>query len=169
MKYASVNDTKLRSPLKEALLLKPRKSRAKKKAVTTLVLTSLVDAFSIILLYLLVQNTSNGSTQELLKTESLPLAMKIEALHKGTVVRVEDGKYFINDELVRSSDIAKKLQALKEQLGNSEDASSLIIQADKSDDFSGLAPVIRAGSITGFNKFKFAVIQDDSAQSEARL
>ena len=173
MRTSSVTDAKLRSPLTEANALMQltgngRGRRSKKKIVVTLVLTSLVDAFCIILLYLLVQNSGTNSTLELQRADRLPMASKIEALHEGTLVRVERGQYFIGTLPVSQHQLAAQLQAIKARLGDSADNSSLIIQADRTSDFSALVPVIRAGSITGFNKFKFAVLQAEG-QEKSRL
>jgi len=131
--------------------------RSKKKMVMTLILTSLVDAFSIMLLYLLVQNTGNGSTVELMKSEKLPVAVKTEALHEGTLVRIEGRQYFLGTQPIDGAALAQKLQEKKTDAND-----SLIIQADKNVDFAMLTPVIRAGSISGFHKFKFAVLQGES-------
>lgn len=162
MRHARVTDPKLRSPLMEAMRVNPQSGRrGKKKMVMALILTSLVDAFSIMLLYLLTQNTGNGSTLELAKSENLPTAVKTEALNQGTLVRVENGKYFVGEKAVEQMALAQRLQELKVELGTSPDAEALIIQADKASDFAALVPVIRAGSISGFNKFRFAVIQEE--------
>lgn len=153
----------MRSPLQEAMRLNPRGGRrGKKKMVVALVLTSLVDAFCIMLLYLLVQNTGNPSTVDLKRIENLPEAVKAEALHNGTLVRVEKGKYFIGDKPVSQVNLAKELQLLKAKLGDSKDGEALIVQADKTSDFAAVIPVIRAGSITGFHKFRFAVLQSEA-------
>jgi len=133
--------------------------------VMTLILTSLVDAFSIMLLYLLVQNTGNGSSLELLKSERLPTAVRAEALHEGTLVRFDGKNYFLGEQPVEQIALGQKLQELHHQLANQnqgEKADSLIIQADRSVDFASLTPVIRAASLSGFNKFKFAVLQGES-------
>jgi biopolymer transport protein ExbD len=155
--------------------------RSKKNMVTTLILTSLVDAFSIMLLYLLVQNTGNGSSLELLKSEKLPTAVRAEALHEGTLIRFDGRNYFLGEQRVEQFALAQKLQELRHQLttqnqgstqsanlssnpssNGNESANALIIQADRSVDFASLTPVIRAASISGFNKFKFAVLQGET-------
>lgn len=163
MRYASIATAKMRSPLKEAMRLNPRAGRrGKKKLVVALVLTSLVDAFSILVLYLLVQNSGINSTVELKRFENLPEAAKAEALHHGTLVRVENGRYFIGEKPVAEVNLAKELQLLKAQLGDSQDGEALIIQAGKTSDFAAVIPIIRAGSITGFQKFRFAVLQGEA-------
>ncbi len=167
MNHASIKDYRLKSPLMEALLLKPRKKSAKKSMVAGLILTSLVDAFSIMLVYLLCQPTGTGSTLELAKAEHLPKAVKTAAVNNGTIVRVEslnNGRhYFLNDAEIPPVQLAAKLQEIKAGFGSrtDDDARSLIIQADRSVDFSDLTPIVRAGSVSGFNKFKFAVLQQE--------
>lgn len=165
MNHASVRENRMRSPLNEAMLLRPTSSRAKRKMTAGLVLTSLVDAFSIMLLYLLINGSGNGSTLELQKTQGLPTAVKSVAIHSGTVIRIERGQYFVGEVPVQQVQLAQRLQELKATLvGKSEDEqNSLIIEADRDVDFSMLAPVIRAGSITGFNQFKFAVLEDEGS------
>ena len=168
MRTDIVTESKLRSPLLEAMRVSPRScGRRKNKMVATLILTSLVDAFVIMLLYLLCQNTGNGSTLELAKSEQLPFAVKTDALHAGTLVRVENGVYFLGDRQVAQGELAARLQELKMSLGTSPEAEALIIQADRGADFSALVPVIRAGSISGFGKFRFAVLQGEG--NEGRL
>ena len=166
MNHASIRDNQLRSPLQEAMTLRPNQKRRKRKMTTALVLTSLVDAFSIMLLYLLCTGSGNGSTLELNKTQFLPLALKSEAINKGTLIRVENGQYFVGEQAVAQPQLAQRLMELKASLaGKPEDeASALIIQANRDVDFSALAPIIRAGSITGFHQFKFAVLQDEGGQ-----
>lgn len=160
MNYASVREPKLRSPLLEAMQLRPQRKKMKKSTVVGLVLTSLVDAFSILLLYLLFQQSGVDSTFEFkTKTANLPVAVKAEGLHSGTLVRVENGRYFLGDEPLDLRTLASRLQKIKAELGEDVSASALIIQADRGIDFSDLTPIIRAGSISGFNKFKFAVQQ----------
>ncbi len=167
MRQQSVCEAKLRSPLMEAMRVDPSSGgrRSKKSIVTTLILTSLVDAFSIMLLYLLVQNTGNGSSLELLKSDKLPTAVKAEALHEGTLIRFDGQRYYLGEQPVEQIALAQKLQELHHQLSTlnqGDKANSLIIQADRSVDFASLTPVIRAASISGFNKFKFAVLQGES-------
>lgn len=163
MKHVSVKDLKMRSPLNEAMLLRPSKKAGKKKIVAALILTSLVDAFSIMLLYLLCQPSGNGSTLELAKTDNLPSAVKAEAVQEGTLVRVEGNHYYLADKEVSEGRLAQELQRIKASFGerNDDESRSIIIQADRAADFAALTPVVRAGSITGFNRFKFAVLQEE--------
>ena len=170
MNNASVRDNRMRSPLMEAAILRPRQKRSRRKIAAHLILTSLVDAFSIMLLYLLCTGSGNGSTLELDKTKMLPVAIKSEAIHNGTLVRVEAGLYFIStgrgEIQIGQEQLAQKLQEIKATLAGKPEAeaSAIIIQADRDVDFAMLAPVVRAGSIVGFNQFKFAVLTEEGGK-----
>ncbi len=163
MMTSRITDSRLRSPLREAMRVKPTSAggRAKKKMVMALILTSLVDAFSIILLYLLVQNTGNGSSLELTRANELPTAVQTEALNQGTMIRVLGDQYLLDEQPVDRSQLAARLSQVLAAKPQTDDSASLIIQADKSVSFASLEPVIRAGSLSGFHKFKFAVLQEE--------
>lgn len=152
------------SPLLSASLLKPTKKKYKKSLAQALVLTSLVDAFTIILLYLLVAGTGTPSQLQLNADEkNLPVASQAKPIDAGTIIRVEDGKYFIEGKQLALSQIAEALRQIRMNFVPSslQPQASLVIQANRKLDFSQLTPVIRAGSISGFNQFKFAVIQEE--------
>lgn len=152
------------SHLLSGSLLKKSSKKNKKSLATALVLTSLVDAFTIILLYLLVAGTGTPSQLQLNADEkNLPAASQAAPLDAGTIVRVENGKYFVEGKETTLSQIAEALRQIRMKFVPSDlqPQASLVIQANKQLDFSQLTPVIRAGSISGFNKFKFAVIQEE--------
>ncbi len=158
------NTNSRNSPLLQASVLKPTKKKGKKSLAQVLVLTSLVDAFTIILLYLLVAGTGTPSQLQLNADEkNLPIATQAQPIDAGTIIRVEDGKYFVEGKQLALSQIAEALRQIRINFVPSslQPQASLVIQANRQLDFSQLTPVIRAGSISGFNQFKFAVIQEE--------
>lgn len=163
MNTARVMNHQIRSPLQEAMRLRPTGAGpAKKKVVATLVLTSLVDAFSIILIYLLFQNTSNGTTMEIKEIEKLPVAVRATALTEGLLVKITGDKFIVGEETVDEAQLASHLRAKR----GTETASepSLVVQADDKADFSKLSTIVRAASVGGYHHFKFAVRQEEGAQ-----
>lgn len=126
-------------------------SKDKMSAMTVaLPLTSLIDAFSIIVIYLLIGTQTGGVDTEIPARLNLPVAESGAQVHKETSrVRIENGRYFINDKPVPLNDLAKSLAALNEK--------EIIIQADKKMFYAGLDPLIKAGSSAGIQKLKFAV------------
>lgn len=158
------NTNSRNSPLLQASVLKPTKKKSTKSLAQVLVLTSLVDAFTIILLYLLVAGNGTPSQIQLNADEkNLPVATQSKPLDVGTIVRVENGKYFVEGQEYALNQIAEALRQIRTKFVPSslQPQASLVIQANKQLDFSQLTPVIRAGSISGFNQFKFAVIQGE--------
>jgi len=154
----------MNSPLLGASLLKPGQGKKKKNLAAMLSITSLIDAFTVIILYLLVAAQGTPSQLDLKADEkNLPVASQAKALDAGTVIRVEDGKYFVEGKQIALSQVAEVLRQIKLKFVPSDiqPHASLVIQANKQLDFSQLSPVIRAGSISGFNQFKFAVIQEE--------
>lgn len=164
MLVSKTNTNSRISPLLSASLLKPTKKKYKKSLAQALVLTSLVDAFTIILLYLLVAGTGTPSQLQLNADEkNLPVATQAKPIDAGTIIRVVDGKYFVEGKQLALSQIAEALRQIRMNFVPSsiQPQASLVIQANRQLDFSQLTPVIRAGSISGFNQFKFAVIQEE--------
>jgi biopolymer transport protein ExbD len=122
---------------------------------TVLPLTSLIDAFSIIVIYLLIGTQSGGIDSNLSKTISLPLAQEgAEIREESAVVRIENGIYYINEQPVAADQLGSHLASLKKSSG--EDLS-IIIQADQKMNYAWLDPLLRAGSEAGVQKLKFAV------------
>ncbi len=157
----SLKQTQIASPLSNQGVLKPKGHTAGRLLVSSLMLTSLVDAFSILVIFLLM-STQNGIEIELKKTEKLPQATAVDGLERSIVLRIEGDKYFIDDEPVTESALGRALVGAKEKfesglLGNAK--AGLIVQADREMDFEALSPVLRAGSEAGLSQFKFAAIQ----------
>ena len=146
-------------PLVGQSTLKPKGNKGKRSLMFVLTLTSLIDAFTIIVIYLLV-NFGNPS-QELKMGVQLPEASRNDEVSQGTTVSINKGHYYIEDKEISLNDLTKLLVEKTQNLGSAEkqENQNLIIQADKATDYDALSPVIMAGSQAGFNHFKFAVIQ----------
>lgn len=149
------------SPLESAQFLKNGDAGLSHKKGSmlghVLPLTSLIDAFSIIVIYLLIGTQSGGTEIGVPTKITLPVAeagKMIEAV--SSIVRIEEGKYFINETQVSESDLGQKLSQLKNDAKEKE--IEILIQADQKMDFAELDPLIRAGSEAGIQTLKFAVM-----------
>lgn len=119
-------------------------------------LTSLIDAFSIIVIYLLIGTQSGGMETDIPSQMQLPMAENGIQIQKETsIVRVSNGVYYINDEAVHVTRLGSKLAALKNSAKSEE--MEILIQADKKMTYASLDPILRAGSEAGIQKLKFAV------------
>lgn len=116
-------------------------------------LTTLIDAFCILVIFLL--SNMNGQIQNLNlgKNISLPTANQSDTLSEGVVVRVEKAELYIEDKKISYEEMPKKLIELKTDIKN-----SLVIQADKQSDFEKISLLLRAGGQAGFEKYAFAVL-----------
>ena len=145
-----IKDQFVKSALQGQSVLIPARSRRRKILVFSLTLTSLIDAFSILVIYLLI-NFGAGQSVQPGRGMQLPLASQGVILNNGTVVSVNKGHYFIDGREVASADLARRLYEKRYKSNKpSTEVASLIIQADKQVSYDGLSPIILAGAQAEF-------------------
>ena len=157
-----IKQTNLFSPLRASSALNPKGQRFKRNLSQTLMLTSLVDAFSILVIYLLISYSSSGEIMYISKDMKLPSAFEAEVLSRQIIIKFEKGKYFIENEEVRKKDLFARLLKMKtefkEKYPELDGENKIIIQADKGEKFLDLNTIIHASAQAGFEEIKFAVI-----------
>lgn len=160
MKLNQMSQLKTSSILDSQAVVRPRNKKKTKGLAMTLTLTSLVDAFSILVIYLLVSTTS-GTNELETKNVKLPTAGYAISLQKAPILKLNKKGAFLDDKRISYSKLEKKLVELK---GNTEfekkNIFPLIIQADKSLSFKDINKAVMSATLAGFNKFKFAVVQE---------
>lgn len=144
------------SPLQNQSALKSSRARMKKTLMFSLSLTSLIDAFSILVIYLLM-SFGTGEEVQLGKDVVLPTAVKTDLMQQGLVVRITRGQIFVADKPISVTSLAK---ALLDNRPKNKDEQNLIIQADRALDYKAISPVLQAGSHAGFEKYKLAVVPE---------
>lgn len=160
-----LKDSMLISPLRTASVIAPEGHRHKKSIFSDLMLTSLIDAFSILVIYLLIYFGSSSESINIEKGTQLPMAAKINPLEKNTVVKLSNGEYFVNEEKIGNADaLVARLVAERQVIAkaNNEETigdATLVVQADKRSKYESISQVITAGSNAGFSDIHFAVIQ----------
>lgn len=119
-------------------------------------LTSLIDAFSIIVIYLLI-GTQSGGIETPVNSLQLPVAVNSQGLEKTVaILRIQNSQLFLNEIPVTLQNLGQKLTDLK---NNSADKNiELMVQADQNMQYADLDPLIKAGSLAGIEKLKFAVL-----------
>lgn len=162
MTQSILEETSLNSPLESSSTLNPKGQKSKKALVQTVMLTSLVDAFSILVVYLLMSYSSSGEIMYISKDMVLPTAIEAETLNRQIIVKYESGKYFIEDDEVTKDELfptlLKMKQSFKEKYPELDSENKIIIQADKEEKFIDLNWIIHASAQAGFEEIKFAVI-----------
>jgi biopolymer transport protein ExbD len=145
-------------PLRGQSTLRPKGNSFKRSLLFTLTLTSLIDAFVIIVIYLLVNFGNPNQNLKVNGDIQLPQAVQNDQMGEGTMISLNNGHYFIEDKEVAFGDITKKFVEIAQGANFNQ---NLVIQADKKTDYEILSPIILAGSQAGFHQFKFAVIQGE--------
>jgi biopolymer transport protein ExbD len=150
--------TERRSPLLETMSVKNGNSSKRgghKELAIALPLTSLIDAFSIIVIYLLIGTQSNGIETQVNGKLLLPTAEHGMSVDKTMpTLRIEKGQYFLDDKLIARNVLAPKLAELKK---SATAPIELMVQADTNMEYADLDPLLRAGSEAGIEKLRFAV------------
>lgn len=151
------------SPIKEALVLRPSNGgRSKKSVVATMMLTSLVDAFTIVVIYLIV-NSSSSEQLEVQNGLTLPTATVSQQVDDSPNVFFKDNSFYIDNRPVANESLQielKKLMSKNSSLLKSK-IPAIIVQADENVDFEKLQPILIASSYAGIQHVKFAVLQKD--------
>jgi biopolymer transport protein ExbD len=151
------------SPLLSASTLNPKGGGKKRDLVATVILTSLVDAFSILVIYLLVSSSNSGEMLYLSKDMQLPKAAETEILKRNTLVKIEEDRLFIEEEEVAKKDLVARLIEIRKNLkqkheGPEEFVGKLTVQADRRLKYKVLNQIVLASSHAGFSEVKFAVL-----------
>lgn len=134
-----------------------RKRSVSTQLALALPLTSLIDAFSIIVIYLLIGTQNSGIESKIPTRMNLPSAEHSLALDKETpTLSIQKGVYRLNDEIVAVNSLGQKLAELKRNL--KEESKELLVQADQEMKFQDLDPLLKMSSQSGFEKLKFAVV-----------
>ncbi|MBX3021433.1 MAG: biopolymer transporter ExbD [Bdellovibrionales bacterium] len=152
-----LSQTQLGSALGGTSRIKPNGSRFRRTMVASLMLTSLVDAFSILVIFLIMNNANSQDVVNVDKVQ-LPMAAESQFIQEGIVVRVENGRFVVDEKPVEQAQLISTLKSLNESATIAK-KEGIVIVADRNMDYEALSPVILAGSQAGFTKFKFAVIR----------
>ena len=144
-----------------------KQERKKKKALAVLMLTSLIDAFSILVVYLLMFFSDTGEMTYVSSDIDLPKASVIERLDRYSIIQITKAGYFVEEKRLTSDNMVPYLVDLKKQLNRSPDQNgetgqgeTITIQADKTVKYKQLSPVIQACSHAGFSNIKFVVLSE---------
>lgn len=120
-------------------------------------ITSLVDCFAIILIYLLMSTSFGAFDIDTPKDLQLPKAVKTVALKDATVVTVKGHEYLVAGKGVRLEDLSQEFK----RLNDSKKSASLLIQADRRANYGDVNPVVMAGLQAGFEEVQFAALAEE--------
>lgn len=157
MAAASFLKNQTPSPLLSQSYLNPNGGNIKKKAAG-LMLTSLVDAFSILVIYLLFGPALTGESVSPTIGVQLPVAFQAELTDRETTITVKDNKYYIQEQEIPVSQLGNSLKKIAGTLKTTPN-KALVIIADKENGVEKLNPVLIAASEAGLSQLRLAVEQ----------
>lgn len=135
--------------------LNPKGVNIKKKAAT-LMITSLVDAFSILVIYLLFGPSITGESIKPDLGVQLPVAYQADLTDHDTSLVIKNNRYFLQDHEVSVAQLVLELKKLSTQF-SSDKNKALVIIADQKNDIEKLNPVLIAASEAGLSQLRLAV------------
>ncbi len=157
-----LNGSALQSAVESTSYLKPNHSKWKRNLAADLLLTALIDAFSILVIFLLMSFSSTGDILFIGKNTELPKASRTEILDRNPVVKIEEGTMFLEDKVVTNETLVGALLELRKNFQethpNEEYANTITIQADRRVPYITLNSVVLAASHAGYSDVNFAVM-----------
>ncbi|MFP5519406.1 MAG: ExbD/TolR family protein [Bdellovibrionia bacterium] len=157
-----LSQTALGTQLGAQSTINPKGKLWKRTITAELLLTSLIDAFSILVIFLLVNFSSTGEILSLDKDVELPKASLVDPIERNTVIKYTNGVYFLeNEEVSQDQLVAKLLEKRQEwQAANPEQEFTgiITIQADRRTKFESLNSIVLAMANTGYSDIRFAVL-----------
>lgn len=143
-------------------VLSPQGEKRKKAPIEGLMLTSLVDAFSILVIFLLLSFSSSENILMISKDTELPSALQHQELVRNTVIKVEPQALYVGEQKVEPSQLVAALVSLRKKLNESAggmlEEFAVTIQADKRMKYSQLNQIVSACAQAGFSDLNFAVL-----------
>lgn len=126
-----------------------------------LLLTALIDAFSILVIFLLMSFSSTGELLMMGKDMELPKA-SADVLERNPVVKLEAGMLFLEDKPVTADGLVQALLDLRKNFQETrpgeEFPAILTVQADRRAKYEQLSGIVQASAHAGFSDIKFAVV-----------
>lgn len=157
-----LSHTAITTELGAQSVLNPKIQKWKRSLFADLLLTALIDAFSILVIFLLMSFSSTGEILFMGKDIELPKAAAADVLERNTVVKFQNGQFFVEEQAVTQDQLVAQLLDVRknwtETHPNEEFKGIITIQADKKTKFESLNSVVLAMANTGFSEIHFAVI-----------
>lgn len=163
MIQSTLKQTALASSLSASSVIKPEAGHGKRKLDADLLLTALIDAFSILVIFLLMSFSSTGEILFVNKGMELPKASRAETLERNPVVKVEDGQISLEGKALGGGDaLFKTLLEMRQNFSKDRPGEEfpgiITVQADRRIQYEFLNQVVVACAQAGFSDIRFAVL-----------
>ncbi len=135
--------------------LKPRNVNIRKKSMP-LIITSLVDAFSILVIYLLFGPALTGENIDPQLGIKLPIAYHSDLAQNETTLIIKNNHYYIKEKKIDLSQLSSELKKISNSLSKDK-SKSLVVIADQKNEMEQINPILIAASEAGMSQLRLAV------------
>ncbi|MBX3022895.1 MAG: biopolymer transporter ExbD [Bdellovibrionales bacterium] len=157
-----LTDTAMTSVLAGESQLRPSHAKVKRNVNADLLLTALIDAFSILVIFLLASFSSSGELLTMSKDMELPKASLNEILERNPVVKIDGTKLYLEDKEITTDSLIAELIQLRKQFAETRPGEEypgiVTVQADRRLKYELLNQIVLAASAAGFGDIRFAVL-----------
>ena len=157
-----LSETAIHGILAGESYINPEHGNHKRTVTGDLLLTALIDAFSILVIFLLMSFSSTGDILFISKDQELPKASKAEVLERNPIVKIEADKLYLEDKEIVAGNLIAELIALRKQFAETrpdqEYPGIVTVQADRRVKYEVLNQIVTAASSAGYGDIRFAVL-----------
>lgn len=157
-----LHNSAIQSTLGESSILAPKSEGKQRSIVADLLLTALIDAFSILVIFLLMSFSSTGEIIYMGKGMELPKSSQADQIDRTPIVKVDENKLFLEDKEVTANTLTAALLDVRKKYAesrpNEEFPPVLTIQADRRVKYEILNQIVVAASQSGISDIKFAIL-----------
>jgi len=157
-----LSDSSIHGILAGESYISPEHTNHKRTVTGDLLLTALIDAFSILVIFLLMSFSSTGDILFISKDQELPKASLASVLERNPIVKIEGSTLFVEDKEVAPENLIGELIALRKQFAETrpdeEYPGIVTVQADRRVKYEVLNQIVTAASSAGFGDIRFAVL-----------
>lgn len=157
-----LTQTAMSGAVSSASLLRPKGQKWKRELAADLLLTALIDAFSILVIFLLMSFSSSGDILTLSKDMELPKAGLVEVLDHNPVVKVDANQIFLENQAVTAEGLIQALLDLRQKFSEGRPGEEfpgiVTVQADRRVKYEFLNQIVLACAHAGFSDIRFAVL-----------
>ena len=154
MEKTILKNLKKKSVLESQSKFKENGTQNKKVIYKGILLTSLVDVFSILVIYLLVSSGAQQHDIMLKKGIVPPSSVSTDAIKNGLNIYVKNNRYYINDRLIKKNRLKR---AIKYSLKKFKKRNIVLI-SDKKTNFKYLNPILIFSEELKIKNISFALI-----------
>lgn len=135
-----------------------KNSKKKRSMAIPLILTSLVDAFCMIMVYLMLA-TNMDSSVEVSPGVELPSAQRAEQIQESPVVTIWKSEYFFESQKLSFEQLKAKLHSRKDLFHQKKKA---IVEADHGTPYAKIEPVMALMSELEVESIQLAVVTQET-------